>query len=110
MKTTTTSDSQHLCMYFRRFKQSFQQAIDRAVRRLRQIPSYRHLLRRLRDDPELRTICDIEKGEKACHPSKLTGFRRSIDNRYKTARFDYLKSSYKSASVNSCATDYPDCP
>jgi len=48
------------------------------VKRLRQIPSDRELYRRLRNDPTLRMICDIEEREKPCHPSQLTRFRSRV--------------------------------
>ena len=48
------------------------------VKQLRTIPSDRELYRRLWNDEELRTICDIEEREKPYHPSQLTRFRNRV--------------------------------
>ena len=48
------------------------------VKRIRNIPSDRELYRRLWDDENLRTICDIEEHEKPYHPSQMTRFRDNV--------------------------------
>ncbi|NIR16189.1 MAG: transposase [Desulfobacterales bacterium] len=48
------------------------------VKQLRHIPSDRELYRRLWNDENLRTICDIEEREKPYHPSQMTRFRYRV--------------------------------
>lgn len=48
------------------------------VKQLRNIPSDRELYRRLWNDENLRTICDIEPREKPYHPSQMTRFRDKV--------------------------------
>ena len=48
------------------------------VKQLRNIPSDRELYRRLWNDENLRTICDIEEREKPYHPSQMTRFRDRV--------------------------------
>jgi transposase len=48
------------------------------IKQLRNIPSDRELYRRLWNDENLRTICDIEPREKPYHPSQMTRFRDKV--------------------------------
>ena len=48
------------------------------VKQIRNIPSDRELYRRLWNDENLRTICDIEEHEKPYHPSQMTRFRDRV--------------------------------
>jgi transposase len=48
------------------------------VKLLRKIHSDRELYRRLWNDENLRTICDIEEREKPHHPSQMTRFRDRV--------------------------------
>ena len=48
------------------------------VKQLRSIPSDLELYRRLWNDEDLRTICDVEEREKPYHPSQLTRFRNRV--------------------------------
>jgi IS5 family transposase len=51
------------------------------IKRVQQVPSDRELCRRLWNDSEMRTLCDLEAEEKPLHPSHLTRFRNRIGTR-----------------------------
>jgi transposase len=70
------------------------------VKQLRNIPSDRELYRRLWNDEELRTICDIEGREKPYHPSQLTRFRNRVGpERLETAMNSLLEELVEAVVV-----------